>query len=72
MLLFRAEEHVDRWCRQWQLPRGAILSLERAWQLARAWFSADRGAPEWERPPVEDVEALFASLELQGDFWRLR
>ena len=33
---------------------------------------ADRGAPEWTRPPVEDVEALFASLTLTGEFWRLR
>ena len=72
MLLFRAEEHVDRWCAQWRLSRGAILSLERAWRLAQAWFSADRGAPDWKRPSIEEVEALFVSLDLHGDFWRLR
>ena len=72
MLLFRSEEHVDRWCQQWALPRGAILTLERAWRLASAWFAADRGAPEWRRPAVEDVERLFASLGLTGDFWKLR
>jgi hypothetical protein len=72
MLLFRDEEHVGRWCRQWNLPIGAMLTLERAWRLAEAWFSADRGAPEWKRPPVEQVEALFASLGLNGEFWRLR
>ena len=72
MLLFRAEEHVDRWCAQWGLAPGALLSLEQAWRLAAAWFAADRGAPEWRRPPVEDVEALFASLGLTGPFWNLR
>ena len=72
MLLFRDEEHVNRWCRQWQLPRGAILPLEQAWRLAQAWFSADRGAPEWRRPSVDEVEALFAQLELTGPFWKLR
>jgi hypothetical protein len=72
MLLFRDEEHVARWCRQWQLPHGAILSLERAWQLAVAWFAADRTAPDWRRPPVEEVETLFASLGLTGPFWKLR
>jgi len=72
MLLFRSEEHVDRWCEQWRLSRGAILTLEQAWRLAQAWFSADRGAPEWRRPPVEEVETLFAALGLAGAFWKLR
>jgi hypothetical protein len=72
MLLFRDEGHVDRWCAQWRLTRGATLPLHTAWRLAEAWFSADRGAPEWSRPPVEHVEAVFASLGLTGEFWRLR
>lgn len=72
MLLFRNEEHVDRWCRQWQMPAGAIMAPPQAWHLAKAWFSADRGAPEWQRPPVAAVEALFGSLELTAPFWRLR
>lgn len=72
MLLFRAEEHVRRWRTQWGLAPGAMLSLEQAWRLAAAWFAADRGAPQWRCPPVEDVEALFASLGLTGPFWNLR
>ena len=72
MLLFRSEEHVDRWCRQWSLARGGSLTLDRAWLLASAWFAADRGAPEWQRPPVEEVEALFARLDLTDEFWSLR
>ena len=72
MLLFRDEGHVDRWCAQWRLARGALLSLETAWRLAEAWFSADRGAPEWTRPSPDRVEELFATLGLTGEFWRLR
>jgi hypothetical protein len=72
MLLFRSEEHVECWCRQWSMPRGAILTMEQAWGLAAAWFSADRGAPGWSRPPVEVVEQLFESLGLVGSFWKLR
>lgn len=72
MLLFRSEEHVDVWCRTWGIDRGATLTLEKAWRLASAWFRADRGAPEWTRPPLEQVEALFASLDLRGSFWNLR
>jgi hypothetical protein len=72
MLLFRDEEHVERWCKQWRLERGAILALDAAWRLARAWFTADRGAPAWRRPAIDEVEALFASLGLTTAFWRLR
>ena len=72
MLLFRSEEHVDRRCRHWSMPRVAVLSMDQASRLGRAWFSADRGAPEWRRPPVEEVETLFASLGLAGPFWQLR
>ena len=50
------------------MPRGAMLTLERAWHLAAAWFAANRRAPEWRRPPVAEVEALFASLGLTDPF----
>ena len=54
---------------EWSLAPGATLSLEQAWRLAHAWFEADRGAPEWQRPPLERVEALFASLaDIEGFF----
>jgi hypothetical protein len=69
MLLFRSEGHVDRWCRAWSLPRGAVLSPPRTWRLARAWFSHDRRRPDWRRPSPEETEALFAALELTGPFW---
>ena len=72
MLLFRSEEHVERWCRQWGLPPGAVMPLEQAWRLAHAWFRADRGAPAWRRPVVEEAEAIFASVGLTSPFWTLR
>ena len=72
MLLFRDEEHVDRWCEQWHLPHGASLTLETAWPLAQAWHGPDRRDPEWRRRTVDETEALFASLSLTGEFWRLR
>ena len=36
MLLFRDEEHIDRWCTQWNQLRGATLTIDQAWELARA------------------------------------
>lgn len=72
MLLFRSEEDVERWCRQWNLPHGATLTLDQAWRLARAWFNADRGAPAWRRPTIDEVETLFHAIDLVGPFWHLR
>jgi hypothetical protein len=72
MLLFRSEEHIDRWCRQWRRDRGATLTLDQQWRLARAWFSADRRDAQWRRRTVEEAESLFRDLRLEGDFWFLR
>jgi hypothetical protein len=72
MLLFRSEEHVERWGRQWGLPRGAVITPEQAWQLADAYYGPDRRAPEWRRRNLEETEALFADLGLTGSFWNLR
>ena len=70
MLAFRSEAHVDRWCETRRIARGAAFSLEQAWQLARAWY-ADRLSPDWRRRTPDEGEAIFASIGLTGDFWRL-
>jgi len=72
MLLFRSEEDVDRWCASWRFDRGAILSLESGWTLARAWYGADRREPDWRRRTLEETEALFGELGLTSSFWSLR
>ena len=70
MLLFRSEEHVDSWNRRRDIATGATLTLNQQWELARIWY-ADRMAPEWRRRTAEEAEAVFASLGLTGEFWRL-
>ena len=72
MLLFRSEEHVERWCRAWGRERGATLSPEQAWRLAREWYGPDRRDPAWRRRTVEETEELLAGIGLTGDFWSLR
>ena len=72
MLLFRSEEHIDRWCATWRFERGGTLSLEQGWKLARAWYGSDRRQPDWRRRTVDEAEALFAELGLTSPFWSLR
>lgn len=72
MLLFRSEEHVGRWCEQWKLPRGGVVTLVQGWELAQAWYGPDRRDPAWRRLTPEEAEAVLTRLGLTGSFWRLR
>jgi hypothetical protein len=70
MLLFRSEQHVDRWCAQWRRPRGGTLSLLQGWKLAVEWYG-DRLSPTWRSKTVQEAQAAFARIGLVGDFWEL-
>jgi hypothetical protein len=72
MLLFRSEEHAERWCGLWRHPYCGPLSIDLGWRLAQAWHGPDRRNPAWRRKTLEETEALFASLGLTGPFWVLR
>jgi hypothetical protein len=47
-----------------------VLSLERAWQLAQAWYH-DRLSPSWKRKPLDETQQLLTRLGLTGPFWQL-
>ena len=70
MLLFRSEEHIDTWYRRRGTATGATLTLNQQWEFARIWYAGVM-APDWRRRTPEAAEAVFASLGLTGEFWRL-
>ena len=70
MLLFRSEEHVERWGRDHGLAKGGLLSLDQLWGLASTWYRT-RLQPDWRRRTAEEAEGVFESLGLTGDFWKL-
>ena len=71
MLIFRDEDHIDRWCRARDLPRGGTLSPNQCWELAFSWYK-DKARPDWRRHTLEETEALLARVGLNGAFWNLR
>jgi len=71
MLLFRSEEHIQRWCAAWRQPFGYILTLQQAWELACAWYAEDRRVPHYRRKTKDEVQDLFSELGLTSDFWSL-
>jgi hypothetical protein len=70
MLLFRSEEHVERWNEHRGTPAGATFTPRDGWNLARAWFD-DRLSPEWRRKSPEEAKAIFDAIGLTGAFWDL-
>lgn len=70
MLLFRSEEHLQRWRDERGLPEGTTFSVKQQWHLAKIWY-ADRADPEWLRRTPEEAQTVFASVGLTGPFWEL-
>jgi hypothetical protein len=70
MLLFRSEEHVEQWCKQWNRPVGGILTLQQGWQLAQAWYN-DRLSAAWRPKTGPEAQDAFNAIGLTGEFWKL-
>ena len=46
------------------------MTLPQAWDLSRQWYGT-RLDPEFRRPTTDEARAIFASVGLTGDFWRI-
>jgi hypothetical protein len=68
MLLFRSEDHVDRWLAGRR--RGAVISITKLAELADAWWG-DRLDPDWRPHTREENQAILARIGLTDPFWDL-
>ncbi len=68
MLLFRSEEHVDRWLAG-RTP-GATIDVGTLCDLAHAWWG-DRLDPDWEPHTRDQNQAILDRLGLTGPAWKL-
>jgi hypothetical protein len=50
--------------------RGAMMTLPQAWELSQKWYG-NRLDPDFRRPTKDEAQAIFASVGLIGEFWRL-
>lgn len=67
-MLFRSDEEIEDWLQRKSLARGAVLSLQRVWELAKLWY-ADRLSPDFRGRTTDDAQAIFRQLGLRGEFW---
>ncbi len=70
MHLFRSEEDLNGWLTEHGHDRGATMTVDTCWRLARAWYP-DKMRPGYRRKTPEEAQAVFASLGLTGPFWQL-
>jgi hypothetical protein len=70
MLAFRSEAHVDRWCSERGVTKGAVLSQDKLLALGVHWYSV-RDKPRWYRHSPGEAEEIFRQIGLAGAFWRL-
>jgi hypothetical protein len=68
MLLFRSEDHVDRWLAGRE--RGAVITISKLAELGAAWWH-DRLSPDWQPHTREQNQAILDDLGLTGPFWSL-
>jgi len=68
LLLFSAEEHVDRWCAERSVAKGAVVPLEQVWRLAGPWY-ADRLNEDWQPRTPAVMKRLLTDAGLTGEFW---
>jgi hypothetical protein len=71
MLLFRSEEHLERWLESPAHPRGETMTLQQQWELAKRWF-AGRHLREWRKRDAAQAEDVFRSVGLTSNFWSLQ
>ena len=71
MLLFRSEEHLNRWLLRRGSQRGAVLTLDATWELAKAWY-VDRRLPHWRARHPAESEGVLRALGLESDFWAMQ
>jgi hypothetical protein len=70
MSLFRSEDHLQEWLEATSNERGAVLTLEETWQLARVWYLDPRD-PSWRPRSPSESQAVLSSAGLTGAFWQL-
>ncbi len=68
MLLFRSEEHVQRWLGGRE--PGATTTTATLCALAHRWWG-DRLSPDWRPRSRSASQAILAGLGLTGPFWEL-
>lgn len=68
---FADPSHVAPWCSRHGMPQGYVMPMDTLAAFAADWYGAHLQRP-WRKRSVEDVERLFASHGLTGDFWAMR
>lgn len=71
MCLFRSEEHLKRWIESGRRTPGAVLTVRKVWELAKAWYASDPRRTDWQPRTRDENQAVLESVGLTGAFWEM-
>ena len=61
---------MDGWLDEHGYTKGAVLPLDRVWELAKAWYRG-RSDPEWRGRTADEAREILDGVGLTDDFWAL-
>ncbi len=70
MLIFKDENEIDEWCKQYNKPKGEVLPIQQVWELAQIWYGNYLDT-DFKRKTKEIAENMFEKVGLTSNFWKL-
>lgn len=70
MLLFENEKSVDEWSARHRIPKGDVVPVGVAWELAQRWYGRHLDA-DWSKWSVDEAAKIFRDVGLRGPIWDL-
>jgi hypothetical protein len=71
MLTFESEGQINDWCKNHNVARGEVLTLDKVWEFSKLWYG-NYLDDTWTRKTPEYAESIFKKAGLTTDFWKLR
>jgi hypothetical protein len=59
---------VDAWCEAENRPRGKTLTLQKTWELSKAWYG-NQLSPDYRGRTAEEIREVFDGVGLRDEFW---
>lgn len=70
MLIFSNEAQVDKWSKQYNIPKGDVQPIEKIWQFSKKWYGGHL-KKDWKKRTIEEAKQLFAEFSFENEIWNL-
>ena len=68
ILVFEAEDQIDKWCRRHHITKGGVQPLSKIWEFAKVWYGGHLNF-NWKKWTTEEAQRIFDKFDLTGAIW---